>query len=180
MECEICGEEIYGKGLDIVIDGAKLKVCSECAHHGIAASQIPTQKQKIREVERSGTTPQLRPHPSIIRDKKVVNDDLEVVENFSSLIRKSREQMHFTHMDLSRKVGEKISILQKLETGKILPDQALARKLEYTLKIKLLQASSKISTNEDFAKKPSDLTLGDVVFMRRNETKIQGKKEDEQ
>jgi putative transcription factor len=65
-------------------------------------------------------------------------------------------------------IGTKISILRKLETGKMVPDQALAKKLERFLKITLLHTPSKTLTIEkDFVKKASTLTLGDVVIIQK-------------
>jgi len=70
--------------------------------------------------------------------------------------------------DLAKKVKEKLSVIQKIETGKITPDTQLCRRLQHELKIKLLvprkeAPAPKIST-------PTELTLGDIV-------KIKGKPE---
>jgi len=43
--------------------------------------------------------------------------------------------MSLTHDALSRTIGAKVSVLQKLETGKMVPDRDLAKRLEHTLKI---------------------------------------------
>ena len=65
-------------------------------------------------------------------------------------------------------IGTKISILRKLETGKMVPDQALAKKLERFLKIILLHTPSETLTIEkDLVKKASTLTLGDVVIIQK-------------
>jgi len=49
------------------------------------------------------------------------------------------------------------SVLQKLETGKMTPDQTLIKKLEHTLKIKLLETPPRISSiDKAYAKNNND------------------------
>jgi putative transcription factor len=91
---------------------------------------------------------------------------LEVVEDFSNRIRKAREKIGLTQEDLARRVKEKLSIIQKIESGKITPDMKLCRELEHSLRISLLapRVEAPISTTLS----PSlGLTLGDVVKMKR-------------
>jgi len=93
--------------------------------------------------------------------------EIEVVENYPTLIRKAREKQKLDHAELGKRIGEKISVIQKLETGRLVPDQMLAKKLEHALKIKLL-----VPTTEPLVKptpQPRDLTLGDVVEIRKKE-----------
>jgi putative transcription factor len=75
--------------------------------------------------------------------------------------------MGLTHEELSRTIGEKISLLQKLETEKMIPDQNVTRKLEHTLKIKLFELPSKVSIEDEFTTKPTGLTLGDLVSLHQ-------------
>lgn len=169
MECEICGEQIYGKGRNVIIDGAKLIVCSECAQSSTPAPQ--TSKQQTTVVKKTSTAPKI-PQRQTIRREVAIREDLELVEDYGSLVRKARERAGLTHDELSRKVGEKVSVLQKLETGKMIPDQALTRKLEHTLKIKLLQPLPKISTGE-FTGKPLEPTLGEIVSIQKKNDKAE-------
>jgi putative transcription factor len=92
------------------------------------------------------------------------------VEGYGKRIRRGREKLGFTHEELSRKIGEKISLLQKLETEKMTPDLALAKKLENTLRIKILGAPTKAQVGDEVnAHKPTDLTLGDVVVVQKRD-----------
>lgn len=171
MECEVCGREIFGRALNIVIDGAKLVVCSECAQLSPSAQQSYRDERERTEVKNPATpAPRVRQQPVRAATLETpIRDDLELVENYGSLVRKAREKRGLTHDELSRKAGAKISILQKLETGKMVPDQDLAKRLEHTLKIKLLQPTSKVIVEEKFKAKPQELTLGDVVSTRKKE-----------
>jgi uncharacterized protein (TIGR00270 family) len=84
--------------------------------------------------------------------------------------------MRLTHEELSRTIGEKVSLLQKLETEKMIPDLNTTRKLEHALKIKLFEPSSTISIEGEFTSKPTGLTLGDLISLRQksDESEDQG------
>ena len=169
MECEICGREIYGKTYRGVVDGAKLLVCSDCAQFSSSSwkpeSKKPTQQTNRTQIPTS--RPQIVNRPAFITPI----DTMELVEDYSQRIRKGRERLNLTHEELSRKLGERVSVLQKMETGKMTPDQTLTKKLEYTLKIKLLETSPKMSDAEkSYVKSNYDLTLGDVVIIQKQKS----------
>jgi len=170
MECEACGNQIFGRGWSVVIEGAKLIVCSECARFSSkSAPQLPKQ-QIVTALKKPTPTPRnIAPHTIAHRTSRreaPVREDIELVEDYGPLVRKARENIGLTHDDLGRKIGERVSILQKLEKGKMVPDQALARRLEHTLKITLLQPTPKASG--EFKEKHLESTLGDIVFMKNN------------
>ena len=94
---------------------------------------------------------------------------MELVEGYGNLIRSARRRQDLSHEDLGKKIGEKVSVLQKIETEKMVPDQRLSRKLEHTLKIRLLKPLDNIRAQNDLITKPIKLTLGDVVTIKRHE-----------
>jgi putative transcription factor len=69
---------------------------------------------------------------------------------------------------LGKAIGEKVSVLQKIESGKMTPDTRVAQKLEHALKIKLLVPPK--GQPEPPASLPvsHEVTLGDVVQLRKN------------
>ena len=69
--------------------------------------------------------------------------------------------MGLNHEDLGRKINEKISVLKKLEGGKMTPNNTLARKLEHALRIKLLVPLSR----ENIQKMPSTSTIRTPVTL---------------
>ena len=163
MQCEVCGNEIYGKTIRAIIDGVKLFVCSECAQFSSSIWKRDAPKSSLM-------TNNLDNFPSSFKRKTPsrLPQALDLVEDFSHRIRVGRMRHNLSHEDLSRMIGTKISILRKLETGKMVPDQSLAKKLERFLKITILQTPTETSTIEkDFVKKASKLTLGDVVIIQK-------------
>ena len=94
----------------------------------------------------------------------------EIIEDFSTKIRQAREKLGLTHEDLGKKINEKSSVIGKLETGKMSPDNILAAKLEHALKIKLLTPISeeKASTTLPPAAANRELTLGDLIKIEKS------------
>jgi putative transcription factor len=96
----------------------------------------------------------------------------ELVENFGGKIREARERLELSHKELSKKINEKISVLKKLETEKMIPDQKLVSKLEYALKIKLFMHTSEkdISQSSGFTKTVNpEITLGDLIQFNKDD-----------
>jgi putative transcription factor len=167
MDCEVCGEQIFGRAYSVVIDSAKLLVCFECSKSGSPSRRYEPENQQAPTKRVTPMRPRMRVRPS---QQRLMSDDSVIVEGYGKRIRRGREKLGLTHEVLSRKIGEKISLLQKLETEKMTPDLALAKKLENTLKIKILGSPTTAQVGEEvYTHKPSDLTLGDVVVMQKRD-----------
>lgn len=93
--------------------------------------------------------------------------ELELVNDFPKQIKRAREKLRLTHEDLGRKIGEKVSVLQKIEIGKMVPDQVLAKKLEHVLRIKLLSPPSERPGLPLLQPPPPKPTLGDLVKIKK-------------
>lgn len=95
------------------------------------------------------TVPVQRP-PRIVKPEGTVRSVEELleaytlVENYGLVVKEARERMGMTLKDLGAKVGEKASVISKIEQGRLKPDNALARKLEHVLGVKLLVPSSEL------------------------------------
>lgn len=162
MRCEVCGHKIYGKPQRVIIEGAKLTVCNQCAKHGTAHWEEPTPKMKMPK-------PKATLQPIRTQSKKppeiTVNTSLELVENFDMKTRQAREKLGLTHEELGKRINEKVSVLRKIETRRITPDNKLAAKLEHALKIQLIAPSSEEKIPPTNIPKPASrkLTLGDLI-----------------
>ncbi|MFQ6076344.1 MAG: multiprotein bridging factor aMBF1 [Candidatus Bathyarchaeia archaeon] len=164
MECEVCGRRIIGKAHRAVIAGARLMVCQECAQLSSSRWQATPKPRPIR----ARAAPRRRP-PTVRRQRRpIVPEELELVGDYSQRIRRAREESGLTHEELGRRIGERVSVLRKLETGKMVPDEALAKRLEHALKVKLFVPPSPYQGDEEvLARRPSELTLGDVVTVKK-------------
>ncbi len=164
MRCEVCGRKIFGEPLRVIIEGAKLTVCTECSKHGKATWEEP--KPQVQT-----TKPRIAVYPVMIQKKNMeipTESTLELVENYDAKIRQAREKLGLTHEQLGKRINEKVSLLRKIETGKMKPSNSLATRLERTLKIKLIVPESleKVKIPSAVAKTKSGVvTFGDLLKM---------------
>lgn len=167
MRCEVCGRKIHGKSYKVMIEGARLTVCGKCAKYGTIAWEETKPKTAV--------TPRIARHPPLkIKSKKSLpqraeESTLELAENFDVKIRRAREKLGLSHEELGRKISEKVSVLKKIETGKMTPDNKLATKLGHVLKIKLLVPVSEEKIPQTKIPKPvsRELTLGDLIQLNK-------------
>lgn len=65
------------------------------------------------------------------------SDNTVLEEDYAEIIRQARTDRGLTHEQLGSNIKEKSTLLRRLETGSLKPDETLARKLERFLGIKL-------------------------------------------
>ncbi|MGB9675770.1 MAG: multiprotein bridging factor aMBF1 [Candidatus Bathyarchaeales archaeon] len=171
MRCEVCGRKIYGKPYNVIIEGAKLTVCSECSKHGKLILEEEKPKAPMPTKPKATPTPRLQQQ----RPQESKLASFELVEDFNVKIKQAREKLGLSHEDLGKKLNEKVSVLRKIETGKMTPDDVLAKKLEHELKIKLLVpvAEENISQAKIPKLEKRELTLGDIIQLGRKEKDTQ-------
>jgi len=165
LRCEVCGRRIRGTPYRAMIEGAKLTVCNECVKLGSLFWEAKSEPRLKKVVKRL-------PQPMLAAKKKPVKlqETLELVEDFSSQVRQAREQFGLSQDDLGRKINEKVSLLRKIESGKMTPDHRLAEKLEHALKIKLLVPFSEPKVSAKVLSRPPEVTLGDIVNVKKGKT----------
>jgi putative transcription factor len=165
LRCEVCGCKIGGKPFNVIIEGARLAVCGECAKHGKICYDEPKPKPGLSK-------PRAAPVLLRIQAKRQlppVDTSKELAEDFGTRIRKAREKFGLSHEELGKRINEKVSLLRKVETGKMTPDDKLTIALEHVLKVRLI-----VPTKEErvpqakIPKKPSrELTLGDLIQQKK-------------
>jgi putative transcription factor len=148
----------------VIIEGAKLTVCTECSKHGKVAWEEPAKPTPMPQAQ-AGFAAAPFQGPIKIKKKVItakVDTSQEIVEDYAEVIRQARESLSLSHEDLGKKINEKESVLRKIETGKMAPNDQLVSKLEHTLKIKLL-----VPVSEEKVPLPRaashEFTLGDAI-----------------
>jgi putative transcription factor len=149
MECEICGKET-NKIFITEIEGTVLRLCEECSRGGRILNIIEGGK-KIKE--------NLKPKMDF------EDEEYDLVENYGEIIADARNKMNLSIEELAKKIGEKESLLRKIEKEEIRPSDKVIDKLERFLKIKLRE---KIESKPKKDKKEEDIKLriADVVKIR--------------
>ncbi len=159
-----------GKPYKTIIEGARLVVCKDCAVLGSLSWEIKT-KESIKKAPSSRplTRKKLR---APTKQQSPFEPTLELVSNYGALIRQARELKGLSHEDLGRRINEKVSQLRKLESNKMIPNNKLAKKLEYTLKIKLLIPPSKDKVPKNLMNSPKSkvFTLGDLIENKKEQS----------
>ncbi|MCW4030775.1 MAG: multiprotein bridging factor aMBF1 [Candidatus Bathyarchaeota archaeon] len=165
MRCEVCGHKIHSRPIRAIIEGAKLTVCIECSKHG---RTIRNEEAKLgQKAPKKSLTP-----IKFAQKKKTVQAKVEitqeVVEEYYAKIRQAREKRGLSHEALGKRINEKASVLSKLETGKMTPNNMLVTKLERALKIKLLVPIKEEKISHMFPKSSNrEPTLGDLIRLNK-------------
>ncbi len=90
--------------------------------------------------------------------------DVEYVEDFGVRVRRAREALGLSQSELATQVKTKETVIKKIEQGEFNPPIDLARRLEKTLKIEILQESVEESSKQlPKQPPPSGYTLEDVL-----------------
>lgn len=147
--CEICGSE---KNLvEAIVEGVILTVCEDCAKYGKVVKVKKLDQPKKREVK-------IRVEPEVT---------YEIVSDYASIIKISRERRGLKQDELALKISEKASEIHNLESGKLKPSFNLARKLEKFFGIKLIEEmiddkSTRINL------KDKEITIGDLIKFKKS------------
>gem|GEM_PF-25772 len=173
LNCEFCGSNIRGEPQAVNLDGGLFHVCNSCARLGTPA-RVPRSSPMRRSGQGSGgghfgregsrfggqlvrrqvavgaPVPHISsssPPPSSsssFSGSTETEVNLELRPDYSRVIKEARERLGLSQEELGRKINEKTSVISHLETGAMKPSDALARKIEHALKVKLLVPSEEV------------------------------------
>lgn len=125
--CEICGIQIVDNGERVYVEGNLLTVCKACSKRGKPSNNPQNIQRKLPA----------RPKKIEKTDKISFEDSVILVKNFSEVIRNSRMSKLLTHEQLGLLINERASLLRKIESGSLKPDEELTKKLERFFRIDL-------------------------------------------
>ena len=163
MICELCGADVP-RLKNVAIDATILSVCADSSRFGDEVS-TPALRQSTMPpiIAQRLETRQRRMTP---RDVFTQAGELELAEDFPQRIRQAREARGWKQADLGAKINERVSVIAKLESGAISPGDALVRKLERELGIKLKERVEPVAVKKQAT--GSGVTLGDLIKMRED------------
>ena len=163
MICELCGADVP-RLKNVAIDATILSVCTDCSRFGdevatpaLRQSTMPPIIAQRLEMRQRRMTP---------RDVYTQAGELELADDFPQRIRQAREARGWKQADLGAKINERVSVIAKLESGAISPGDALVRKLERELGIKLKERVEPVAAKKQAV--GAGLTLGDLIKMRED------------
>ena len=169
--CELCGRPIHDprQARRVMVEGAVLIVCPRCY-----ARLAKQGKVKADEPPRYGPLARSTPGRRAVRrpvapkkklPRRILEEEFEVVPDYAERIRRARQRLGWSTKILAEKVGEKETVIKRIEAGRLKPSIELAQRLERILHIELLEpvideAPSTGGGDEDY------FTIGDLIKIR--------------
>jgi len=166
LNCDICGRELTNQAFKVTVEGAKMLVCGRCQRLGQPyVEDTPPRPPKPARIV-TQTAPLSAPPLPRRRTNELPRDmdELDLAEDYSERIRSHRTKLGLSQDELAKRVQEKLSVLQKIETGRIAPDMRLCRKLEHELKVKLLVPRTEAPVPKSTGHE--EVTLGDIIRIK--------------
>lgn len=165
MLCEMCGKESdFTK--TIFVEGTKLTVCKECSRFGESPDGKGGGAKRGTPVAPSRTmvTERLEARERRMRTRSIYSDEetTDLIPEYSKVIREARAARDWKQEDLAAKLNERASVIAKLENGTMRPNDALLKKLEHELGVKLTEKVSVVKP-EGGRSTGKTLTLGDMI-----------------
>jgi putative transcription factor len=180
--CELCGRNMKGHGRNVVIEGASMLVCPQCAEKfGQNADGSSSSRSLPRPVRPSSwlgpperqsspspksTTPKQKPRPKL-PSMGVRLEEMDLVEDYAKRILVARQKKGMSQDELAQRIGESISTLKAIEAGRQKPIEKAIRGLERELDISLLEPIGTVPIKTSTAQAAAGSTLGDRVVVKR-------------
>lgn len=142
-------------------------VCQSCSTLG---KELPGFPERRPRAARLGSVPSHTRTPIDSLPKAVEESDL--VDDYPRVVKDGREKLRLSQTDLAFKAKEKVTVIQKIELGKIVPTMRLTMELEHILRVKLLAPRTELEVSTVPVRQvgPRELTLGDIALVRHRET----------
>jgi putative transcription factor len=155
--CEMCGKN--GELFKANIEGAELMVCRECARFGKIISRAkPVLSFKQKEAEKKKAE---KPMETV--KKEIIQ---LIVDDYSTRIKNARERLGLKQEELAKKLAERESLIQSIESGKFVPGINLARKFERYLNVKLIEQHEEAHDSK-YKSGSMGLTIGDMINIKK-------------
>jgi putative transcription factor len=164
--CEMCGMD-SPKAKRVFLEGTLLMLCPKCSKFG----QEQVERDEKMEPEKMAATPIKRPAPYTGKGKVGVagggldSGEVELADDYHKRISSARNKLGLTQEELGRKINERKSVIAKLESKQLRPNDKLIKKLEKVLSITLMEKVSAAGLN--IREQKRGFTIGDMIKMNK-------------
>ena len=145
-ECTLCGKKVE-KVFKIEVEGSVIEVCKSCGKYGNIIEEI---KPRVEKVFVEKQKPQELEEPEKI-----------LKPNYGQLIIQARKKIRLERKEFAMKINEKESVIRRVETQQMTPNEKLRKKIERFLEISLTEVYEEKRIESRVRK--GTLTLGDIV-----------------
>jgi putative transcription factor len=142
MLCEMCGKDVETTSR-VRIEGTVLRLCADCAKFGTPLDPPPAAPAAAvpppRRIVYGGSASRATVGGRSLEERDLYTDigELELAPDWAKRVRIGREALKWTPEDFAKKLNEKKSVVLKLESGGIHPSDALVRRVERLLRVRL-------------------------------------------
>ena len=145
----MCGS--IGKLYKTIVEDAQLNVCHECSKLGKVIDVIRQDNMKMEVQRNEYSTPETMQI---------------IVTDYAEKIKRKREILGLKQEDFAKKINEKESLIQKIESGHFEPSIVLAKKIGNFLKIKLIEDYQE-EQEKQTKTKTGPFTIGDFIKIKK-------------
>lgn len=136
MICEMCGKEVP-LTKTVIVEGSRLNVCPNCARFG----EDYRANQSGAPISSSVIDQRLEKREKRMKTKDIYagTSSTEIIDDYGTVIREAREAKGMDIEKFSASILEKKGTISKVESGALVPDDKLIKKIEKALGIKLTE-----------------------------------------
>ena len=163
--CEMCGVD-SPRAKRVFLEGSLLMLCPRCSKFG-----QQTEEKREEEEEQRRYIPAKRPAPYTGKGKLgkagggIDTEETDLADDYHKRISKARNSLGMTQEELGKKINEKRSVIAKLESKQLRPNDNLRKKLERALDIELMEKVRAVGLN--VREQNKSLTIGDMIKLNK-------------
>ena len=147
-QCDLCGKG--GQLLDVIIEGTQMRACGQCARFGTpvkVAARLAAAKKAVIKV-------------------RSIEPEIVVVSDFASRVRQLREKHGLTQGEFAKRIGERESLVPKLESGALSPSLSVVKKIEQAFHVALTELQD-VDVAAQKGERRAVYTLGDFIRVKK-------------
>lgn len=134
--------------LIVLVEGTQMNTCNSCSRYGKVLKNAEAPRT------RHFKTPQEKP-------------EILIVPDIATRIRTIREQHNMTQAEFAAAIGERESLIPKVENGHLNPPLTFVKKVERKFKVKLTEEDESGAVYTGSHKKGAVFTLGDFINVKK-------------
>ncbi len=163
MICEVCGRDVP-RTKTVTVEGTVLNACPDCSRFGTEASPAASAARKPGVPLAVAERLEARARRMKERDVFAQSGEEDLADDYARRIRTARESRGWKQTDLGARINERVTVIAKIESGTMVPNDDLIRRLERALEIKLKEKTPAPVVRKASAQ--AGVTLGDLFDLK--------------
>jgi putative transcription factor len=163
----MCGANGSSSLKTVLIEGAEMQVCPNCAKYGKEVQGKAQSKSHSAPGKVIGMGNVHTSQASSSRPSRDMFDQMggEIVDDYAERVRTARMKRGLSQKELAMELKIKELLVKKIEKGELVPEDETRKKLESELRISLLDSEGQ--DVQDYTKSRMETTMGDLISIRK-------------